>query len=80
MTPTDAELANGLRNLAVYMSKHDDGICRLEADCPDVAADRIDTLAAEVVRLRGIMANSRSIQAARQALASQTITEGQSHE
>ncbi len=51
-----------------------------DQDFPAAALDLIEALAAEVVRLRGVMANSRSIQAARQALASQAITERQSHE
>ncbi|MES2902848.1 MAG: hypothetical protein V4696_01560 [Pseudomonadota bacterium] len=33
------ELIAQLRKLATFMSKHDDGICRMEAGCPDEAAD-----------------------------------------
>ncbi len=68
MTPTSEELEE-LLALGSEWTWHIAAYERLRAHAP--------ALAAEVVRLRMIVAASRSIQAARQALASQPGTEGQ---
>jgi hypothetical protein len=52
VVPADDDLVERLLTNALYLRKHEDGICRLEANCLDEAASRIASLSSELARCR----------------------------
>jgi Mn-dependent DtxR family transcriptional regulator len=55
VVPADDDLVERLLTNALYLRKHEDGICRLEANCLDEAASRIASLSSELARCRNAL-------------------------